>query len=178
MTIALTTQLILRPGSRCGQRFTRYFFWKWLLTWLVIVFFLSPVVLWSLTLGACYTGALIRLQCSSVSAVTKTGPGSKNFKRPVLQAVLFDANYLPGVVLSVCLVKLFYRFVLALTEKEGLLTDSPKKAEARENSFSAECMLIIASMLHLAQSGILAHQVNPDHIDRMWICLKVRLDCV
>ncbi|KAA0188212.1 Coatomer subunit beta, partial [Fasciolopsis buskii] len=108
--------------------------------------------------------------------VTKTGPGSKNFKRPVLQAVLFDANYLPGVVLSVCLVKLFYRFVLALTEKEGLLTDSPKKAEARENSFSAECMLIIASMLHLAQSGILAHQVNPDHIDRMWICLKVLAD--
>ncbi|THD26023.1 Coatomer subunit beta [Fasciola hepatica] len=115
-------------------------------------------------------------QTALTSIVTKAGFGFKNFKRPVLQAALFDVHYLPGVVLSVCLVKLFYRYVLAVTEKEGLLTDSSKKVETRENSFAAECMLVIASMLHLAQSGILSHQVNPDHVDRMWICLKVLAD--
>ena len=51
--------------------------------------------------------------------------------------------------------------------------ETAKKLSTRENSFAAECMLIIASMLHLAHSRLLPHQISPDHLDRMWICLKV-----
>ncbi|KAF5395845.1 Coatomer protein complex subunit beta 1 [Paragonimus heterotremus] len=104
---------------------------------------------------------------------------AKAIKRPVLQAALFESAYMPAVVLSACLVKLYYRFKLAISEpvKHDLPTDEESKhrsVEARENAFCAECMLIIASMLHLANSGLLPHQINPDHLDRMWICLKVR----
>ncbi|CAL8095379.1 unnamed protein product [Calicophoron daubneyi] len=109
---------------------------------------------------------------------TKSSGGSKAVKRPVLQAALFEAQYMPAVVLSVSLVKLFYRYVNALLENMKKSTDaeSAKKMETRVNSFAAECMLIIASMLHLATSGLLPHQVNHDHLDRMWICLKVLAD--
>ncbi|KAF7247121.1 hypothetical protein EG68_09147 [Paragonimus skrjabini miyazakii] len=106
---------------------------------------------------------------------------AKAIKRPVLQAALFESAYMPAVVLSACLVKLYYRFKLAISEqvKQDLPIDEESKhrsVEARENAFCAECMLIIASMLHLANSGLLPHQINPDHLDRMWICLKVLSD--
>ncbi|KAF6774034.1 hypothetical protein AHF37_06699 [Paragonimus kellicotti] len=116
---------------------------------------------------------------------TQTAPPARSvakaIKRPVLQAALFESAYMPAVVLSACLVKLYYRFKLAISEpvKQDLPTDEESKhrtVEARENAFCAECMLIIASMLHLANSGLLPHQINPDHLDRMWICLKVLSD--
>ncbi|KAA3675882.1 coatomer subunit beta [Paragonimus westermani] len=117
------------------------------------------------------------------TALTSTPAKSvaKAIKRPVLQAALFESAYMPAVVLSACLVKLCYRFKLAISEqvKHDLPTDEESKhrsTETRENAFCAECMLIIASMLHLANSGLLPHQVNPDHLDRMWICLKVLSD--
>lgn len=97
-------------------------------------------------------------------------------KRPVLQAALFESHYMPGVVLSACLVKLFYRYSLLLKQEQmKTVKDECTKTKiiSKENSFAAECMLIIASMIHLATSQLLPHQVNPDHLDRMWICLKV-----
>ncbi|CAH8616244.1 unnamed protein product [Dicrocoelium dendriticum] len=113
-------------------------------------------------------------------ASNKTAGSTKVVKRPVLQAALFEAAYMPAVVLSACLVKLHYRYALALADRaksaENADEASAKKTEARENSFAAECMLIIASMLHLASSGLLPHQVNADHLDRMWICLKILAD--
>ncbi|KER23243.1 hypothetical protein T265_08815 [Opisthorchis viverrini] len=112
-------------------------------------------------------------QTALTTVSNKPTSGAKAVKRPVLQSALFEASYMPGVVLSVCLVKLYYRYVSALSEQ---LKKDEKKLAARENSFAAECMLIIASMLHLANSGLLSHQINPDHLDRMWICLKVLAD--
>ncbi|CAH8526201.1 unnamed protein product [Schistosoma rodhaini] len=100
-------------------------------------------------------------------------------KRPVLQAALFESHYMPGVVLSACLVKLFYRYSLILKQEQmkTVKDESTKsKITSKENSFAAECMLIIASMIHLATSRLLPHQVNPDHLDRMWICLKILAD--
>ncbi|XP_018650241.1 putative coatomer beta subunit [Schistosoma mansoni] len=100
-------------------------------------------------------------------------------KRPVLQAALFESHYMPGVVLSACLVKLFYRYSLILKQEQmkTVKDESTKsKITSKENSFAAECMLIIASMIHLATSQLLPHQVNPDHLDRMWICLKILAD--
>ncbi|KAH8859633.1 Coatomer subunit beta [Schistosoma japonicum] len=101
-------------------------------------------------------------------------------KRPVLQAALFESHYFPGVVLSVCLVKLFYRYSLILKQEQMKAVNKDEstniKIVSKENSFAAECMLIIASMIHLATSQLLPHQVNPDHLDRMWICLKILAD--
>ncbi|VDQ04030.1 unnamed protein product [Trichobilharzia regenti] len=110
----------------------------------------------------------------------KDASGSGNtVKRPVLQAALFESHYMPGVVLSVCLVKLFYRYSCILNceqNKAGKDEGVKSKFTSKENSFAAECMLIIASMIHLATSQLLPHQVNPDHLDRMWICLKILAD--
>ncbi|CAH8518846.1 unnamed protein product [Heterobilharzia americana] len=110
----------------------------------------------------------------------KDASGSTNgIKRPVLQAALFESHYMPGVVLSVCLVKLFYRYSLILNQEQKKVSKDETmktKLNSKENSFAAECMLIIASMIHLATSQLLPHQVNPDHLDRMWICLKILAD--
>ncbi|CAH8526217.1 unnamed protein product [Schistosoma rodhaini] len=66
---------------------------------------------------------------------------------------------------------------LTLQQMKTVKDESTKsKITSKENSFAAECMLIIASMIHLATSRLLPHQVNPDHLDRMWICLKILAD--
>lgn len=92
----------------------------------------------------------------------------ENFKRPVIQAALFANAFIIGVVLSTCLVKLYCRLVELLDRTDTSIF------EADKNKFSAECMLIISSMLHLARSGLVGRHVNPDVVDRMWTCLVVR----
>ncbi|VEL12835.1 unnamed protein product [Protopolystoma xenopodis] len=96
-------------------------------------------------------------------------------QRPVLQAALFDADYMSAVVLAVALVKLFCRFLAQISANEtGYVSEADIIKRGRKiNSFAAESMLIISSAIHLAKSQLLSHQVNPDHLDRMWICLKV-----
>ncbi|KAM3184259.1 hypothetical protein ACTXT7_008698 [Hymenolepis weldensis] len=90
----------------------------------------------------------------------------ENLKRPVIQAALFANNYIIGAVLSVCLVKLFCRYA-------ALVGSSDPSAR---NHFAADCMLIIASMLHLARSGLVAKIANFDITDRMWTCLVALSD--
>ncbi|KAL5961870.1 Coatomer subunit beta, partial [Taenia solium] len=93
-----------------------------------------------------------------------------DLKRSVIQTALFANNFTIGAVVSVCLVKLFGQFI-------SLLDNSDTNASATEkNRFSAECMLIISSMIHLARSGLVARHVNSDTIDRMWMCLVALAD--
>jgi len=99
---------------------------------------------------------------------TKRTSSLDNIKRPTLQAALFAADFMPGVVLSVALVKVFCR----LSESLKQSGKSRDEIIRKENSFAAECMLIIASMINLAKSDLLHHSICPDLIDRMWFCLQ------
>ncbi|VDM33224.1 unnamed protein product [Hydatigera taeniaeformis] len=106
----------------------------------------------------------------SAFTVRSEAASTDGLKRPVIQTALFANNFTIGAVVSVCLVKLFCHFV-------SLLDDSDTNASVTEkNKFSAECILIISSMIHLARSGLVAHHVNSDTIDRMWTCLVALKD--
>uniref|UniRef100_A0A5K3FWB2 Coatomer subunit beta n=1 Tax=Mesocestoides corti TaxID=53468 RepID=A0A5K3FWB2_MESCO len=91
-----------------------------------------------------------------------------NFKRPVIQAALFTNHFFVGAVLSAGLVKLYSRYIS--------LVDSSESGVEAKNKFSAECMLIISSIIHLARSGLVTRHVNPDIIDHMWTCLVALSD--
>ncbi|KAL3310812.1 Coatomer subunit beta, partial [Cichlidogyrus casuarinus] len=98
--------------------------------------------------------------------VSKDSKNSKAVERPVLQAALFDSDFLPGVILSVGLVKLFSRYQHIVRSESGA------QAAQKENAFASECLLIISSMIHLAKSNLLEQQINPDLIDRIWKCFR------
>lgn len=110
------------------------------------------------------------MHCVTVVVVGSEAAPTDDLKRPVIQTALFANNFTIGAVVSVCLVKLFCQFI-------SLLNNSDTNASATEkNRFSAECMRIISSMIHLARSGIVTRHVNSDTIDRMWTCLVVSLN--
>ena len=48
------------------------------------------------------------------------------------------------------------------------------KDEAKQNRFTAECMLIIASVLRLGTSGLPEKAITKDDEDRLQLCLKVK----
>lgn len=104
---------------------------------------------------------------TSITVIGSDASSTVNIKRPVIQAALFAGNFIIGAVVSVCLVKLFYRFVSVVDNS------SSKISASKRNRFSAECMLLISSMIHLARSGLVARHPNSDIIDRMWTCLVV-----
>ena len=43
----------------------------------------------------------------------------------------------------------------------------------KENRFSAECMLVITSVMHLGVSGLPEKKITKDDLDRLNLCLKV-----
>ncbi|CDS40206.1 Coatomer subunit beta [Echinococcus multilocularis] len=106
----------------------------------------------------------------SAFTIRSEAASTGDVKRPVIQAALFANNFTIGSVVSVCLVKLFCHFV-SLLDNPDTNTSATEK-----NRFSAECMLIISSMIHLACSGLVACHVNSDIIDRMWTCLVALAD--
>ena len=45
----------------------------------------------------------------------------------------------------------------------------------KENRFSAECMLVITSVMHLGVSGLPEKKITKDDLDRLNLCLKVKI---
>jgi len=103
------------------------------------------------------------------SAFSTGGPDSakkaaKERERPPLRKYLIDGDFFIGAALAGTLTKLALRW------------DSLVKDEAKQNRFTAECMLIIASVLRLGSSGLPEKAITKDDEDRLQLCLKVLSD--
>merc|ERR1712112_59369 len=102
------------------------------------------------------------------SAFSQGGPDSakklKDKERPPLRKYLIEGDFFVGAALAGTLTKLALRW-------DGLVKD-----EMKQNRFTAECMLIIASILRLGTSGIPDKPITKDDEDRLQLCLKVLSD--
>merc|ERR1719245_1348817 len=102
------------------------------------------------------------------SAFSQGGPDSakklKDKERPPLRKYLMEGDFFVGAALAGTLTKLALRW-------DGLV-----KEEAKQNRFTAECMLIIASILRLGTSGLPEKAITKDDEDRLQLCLKVLSD--
>ena len=102
------------------------------------------------------------------SAFSQGGPDSakklKDKERPPLRKYLIEGDFFVGAALAGTLTKLALRW-------DGLVKD-----EAKQNRFTAECMLIIASILRLGTSGLPEKPITKDDEDRLQLCLKVLSD--
>merc|ERR1719245_1191699 len=102
------------------------------------------------------------------SAFSQGGPDSakklKDKERPPLRKYLIEGDFFIGAALAGTLTKLALRW-------DGLVKD-----EAKQNRFTAECMLIIASILRLGTSGLPEKPITKDDEDRLQLCLKVLAD--
>jgi len=85
-------------------------------------------------------------------------------ERPPLRKYLMEGDFFIGASLGGTLTKLALRF-------SALETDPVK-----QNRFTAECMLVVASILHLGSSGLPEKAITKDDADRLQLCLKVLTD--
>lgn len=82
-------------------------------------------------------------------------------KRPPLRGYLMEGDFFIAAALASDLTKLAVRYM-------SLVEDVRK-----QNAFAAECMLIMASVLHLGKSGLPSKAINDDDADRICLCLKI-----
>jgi len=95
------------------------------------------------------------------SAFSTTTPAKKEEERPPLRQYLMEGDFFVGAALSTTLTKLALRYIDVV--------DNPK----RQNSFVAESMLIMATMIHLGKSGLPSKPITDDDVDRIALCLRV-----
>ena len=94
---------------------------------------------------------------------TKVAPDSN---RPSIRACLFDQCYFIGTSLGNCFVKLAFKLKNVVDDRTL-------------NSFNAECMLILASILHLGRAKLKINDptkddsINEDDFERISVCLQV-----
>jgi len=92
----------------------------------------------------------------------KTGPDE--IKRPPLRQFFMDGDFSLAGCLSTSLTKQGFRFLGACDNQQ------------QRNWFVAECMYILASVLHLGKSGLPKTPISDDEICRISVCLKVLSD--
>ena len=90
--------------------------------------------------------------------------GSKVEERPPLRKFLMDGDFFIGAALGATLTKLALRYA------EVIMNDA--KGQVKANRFTGESMLILASILHLGQSGLPSKAITHDDADRIALCLK------
>ncbi|XP_071134136.1 coatomer subunit beta-like isoform X1 [Mytilus edulis] len=86
---------------------------------------------------------------------------SKKEERPPMRQYLMDGEFFAGAALATTLTKLALRFIEC--------TENVK----RQNSFVAEAMLIMASIIHFGKSGLPTKPMTDDDVDRIATCLRV-----
>lgn len=94
---------------------------------------------------------------SAFSTISST----KKEERPPLRQYLMDGEFFVGAALATTLSKLALRYITT--------TQDVKK----QNSFIAESMLIMATIIHLGKSGIATKPITDDDVDRIATCLRV-----
>ncbi|RMX42493.1 hypothetical protein pdam_00020420 [Pocillopora damicornis] len=81
--------------------------------------------------------------------------------RPPLRQYLLDGEFFVGAAVSCTLTKLALRYLDLEEDKE------------KQNVFCANCMLIMASILHLGKSGLPKKIITDDDVDRISLCVRV-----
>merc|ERR1712178_121930 len=85
-------------------------------------------------------------------------------KIPVIRGFLLDGEFFIAAVLATTLTKVALRFAASETNI------------SHQNLFVAKCMLIMASCLHLGQSGIPKQPISHDDSDRLATCIRILAD--
>ncbi|KTG31714.1 hypothetical protein cypCar_00009979 [Cyprinus carpio] len=99
------------------------------------------------------------------SALSTSRPSKKEEDRPPLRGFLMDGDFYVAASLATTLTKVALRYVALAEDKK------------RQNSFVAEAMLIMATVLHLGKSSLPKKQITDDDVDRISLCLKVLSEC-
>lgn len=86
------------------------------------------------------------------------------FYSPVIRGFLLDGEFFISAVLATTLTKVALRFAASETNI------------SHQNLFVAKCMLIMASCLHLGQSGIPKQPISHDDSDRLATCIRILAD--
>ncbi|KAK7494293.1 hypothetical protein BaRGS_00014396 [Batillaria attramentaria] len=85
----------------------------------------------------------------------------KQEERPPLRKDMMEGDFFIGAALATTLTKLALKFISLTTDKK------------RQNSFTAEAMLIMATIIHLGKSGLSEKPITDDDVDRIATCLRV-----
>ncbi|KAM8938976.1 coatomer subunit beta isoform 2-T2 [Pelodytes ibericus] len=99
------------------------------------------------------------------SALSTSRPTKKEEDRPPLRGFLLDGDFFVAASLATTLTKIALRYVALVPEKR------------KQNSFVAEAMLLMASILHLGKSSLPKKPITDDDVDRISLCLKVLSEC-
>ena len=101
------------------------------------------------------------------TASTEAGGIKDDRERPPLRKFLLEGDFFVGAALAGTLTKLALRFADAVA--------SEAKGQIKANRFIGEAMLVLASVLHLGQSGLPSKAITNDDADRIALCLKVNI---
>uniref|UniRef100_A0A671S9L3 Coatomer subunit beta n=1 Tax=Sinocyclocheilus anshuiensis TaxID=1608454 RepID=A0A671S9L3_9TELE len=99
------------------------------------------------------------------SALSTSRPSKKEEDRPPLRGFLMNGDFYVAASLATTLTKVALRYVALAEDKK------------RQNSFVAEAMLIMATVLHLGKSSLPKKPITDDDVDRISLCLKVLSEC-
>ncbi|KAG7482207.1 coatomer subunit beta [Solea senegalensis] len=99
------------------------------------------------------------------SALSSSRPLKKDEDRPPLRGFLMDGDFYVAASLATTLTKVALRYVAIVEEKR------------RQNSFVAESMLIMVTVLHLGKSSLPKKPITDDDVERISLCLKVLSEC-
>ncbi|KAH0502858.1 Coatomer subunit beta [Microtus ochrogaster] len=99
------------------------------------------------------------------SALSSSRPTKKEEDRPPLRGFLLDGDFFVAASLATTLTKIALRYVALVQEKK------------KQNSFVAEAMLLMATILHLGKSSLPKKPITDDDVDRISLCLKVLSEC-
>ncbi|EPQ20021.1 Coatomer subunit beta [Myotis brandtii] len=86
-------------------------------------------------------------------------------RKPPLRGFLLDGDFFVAASLATTLTKIALRYVALVQEKK------------KQNSFVAEAMLLMATILHLGKSSLPKKPITDDDVDRISLCLKVLSEC-
>ncbi|XP_062501156.1 coatomer subunit beta-like isoform X2 [Corticium candelabrum] len=98
------------------------------------------------------------------SAYTAATSTKKDEERPPLRGFLLDGDFFVAAALGTTLTKLALRFM-------SLVTDPQK-----QNTFCADAMLVMASVVHFGKSGLPKKAITDDDLDRLMLCIRVLCD--
>ncbi|NXW72715.1 COPB protein, partial [Hirundo rustica] len=99
------------------------------------------------------------------SALSSSRPAKKEEDRPPLRGFLLDGDFFVAASLATTLTKIALRYMSLVQEKK------------KQNSFNAEAMLLMATILHLGKSSLPKKPITDDDVDRISLCLKVLSEC-
>ncbi|KAM6950105.1 coatomer subunit beta [Lycodopsis pacificus] len=99
------------------------------------------------------------------SALSSSRPSKKDEDRPPLRGFLMDGDFYVAASLATTLTKVALRYVAIVQDKK------------KQNSFVAESMLIMVTVLHLGKSSLPKKPITDDDVDRISLCLKVLSEC-